>query len=195
MFKRAVTLLALLPLAASLTATPASETPALQVFKQWLESFNSGDSARIAAFWQKYGQSGADGRVAGDLRLRTMTGGMTIYRVEEDTDTHLVVLMKENRGSYSESTLDLASVDPSVVAGMMGHPVPPPENSGNPSANDEKLADRMREHVAAMNGPETFSGAILIAHNGKIVLDQAWAWRMRSPTLATRSTRSSASVP
>jgi D-alanyl-D-alanine carboxypeptidase len=176
MFKRTAILLALLPLAAALTAAaaPASETPALQVFKQWLDAFNSGDSARITAFWQKYGRSGADDRVAGDLRLRTMTEGMTIYRVEEDTDTHLVALMKENRGVYSESTLDLASINPPVIAGMMGHPVPPPESSGNPAANDDKLADRVREHVAAMNGPDAFSGAILVAHNGKIVLDQAW---------------------
>jgi CubicO group peptidase (beta-lactamase class C family) len=139
-----------------------------------LEAFNSGDPARINAFWQKCGRSGADDRVAGDLRLRTMTGGMTIFRIEEDTDMHLVALMKENRGAYSESTMDLASANPPVVAGMMGHPVPPPEGSGNPAASDNQLADRVREHVAKMNGPDAFSGAILIAHNGKIVLDQAW---------------------
>jgi D-alanyl-D-alanine carboxypeptidase len=176
MFKRAGTLLALFLFAAAQTATtaPASETPALHVFRQWLDAFNSGDSARISAFWHKYGRSGVDDRVQGDLRLRTMTGGMSIYRIEEDTDTHLVALMKENRGVYSESTIDLASVNPPVVAGMMGHPVPPPEGSGNPAANDNQLVDRVQGHVAAMNGPDAFSGAILIAHNGKIVLDQAW---------------------
>jgi D-alanyl-D-alanine carboxypeptidase len=176
MFKRAATLLVFLLIAGAPTsnAAPASETPALQVFKQWLEAFNSGDPARINAFWQKCGRSGADDRVAGDLRLRTMTGGMTIFRIEEDTDMHLVALMKENRGAYSESTMDLASANPPVVAGMMGHPVPPPEGSGNPAASDNQLADRVREHVAKMNGPDAFSGAILIAHNGKIVLDQAW---------------------
>jgi CubicO group peptidase (beta-lactamase class C family) len=188
MFKHAATLLALLPLAASLTATaaPASETPALQVFKEWLDAFNTGDSSRITAFWQKHGQSGADDHVAGDLRLRAMTGGMSIYRVEEATDTHLMALMKENRGAYSESTLDLASVNPPVIAGMMGHPVPPPESSQNPAVSDDQLADRVRDHVAAMNGPDAFSGAILIAHNGKIVLDQAWG--MADETNHTRNT-------
>jgi D-alanyl-D-alanine carboxypeptidase len=176
MFRRAARLLAILPLAVVLTASavPASETPALQVFKQWLDAFNSGDSVRIAAFWQTYGRGGADDRVAGDLRLRTMTEGMTIYRVEEDTDTHVVALMKEKRGAYSESTLDLASVNPPVVAGMMGHPVPPPEGSGNPAVSDAQLADRVQEQVDAMKGPNAFSGAILIAHNGKIVLEHAW---------------------
>jgi hypothetical protein len=81
---------------------------------------------------------------------------MTIYRVEEDTDTHLVALMKENRGTYSESTLDLASINPPVIAGMMGHPVPPPEGSGNPAASDDQLADRVQEHLAAMNGPDAY---------------------------------------
>jgi CubicO group peptidase (beta-lactamase class C family) len=176
MFKLAATLLGLQLFAAAMTATaaPASETPALQVFKQWLDAFNSGDSARITAFWKKYGRSGADDRVAGDLRLRTMTGGLAIYRIEEDTDTHLAVLMKENRGTYSESTMDLGSGNPPFVLGMMGHPAPPPEGSGNPAASDDELADRVQEHVAAMNGPDAFSGAILIAHNGKILLDQAW---------------------
>ena len=178
MFKRAATLLALLLFAADLTATaaPASETPALQVFKQWLEAFNSGDSARVTAFWRKYGRNGAEDRAAGDMRLRTMTGGMSIYRIEEDTDTHLAALMKEGRGTYSESTMDLGSVNPPLVADMMGHPVPPPAGSGNPAASDDQLADRVQEHVAAMNGPDAFSGAILVAHNGKIVLDQAWGF-------------------
>jgi D-alanyl-D-alanine carboxypeptidase len=176
MFKRAATLLAFFLLAAVLaaTATPASETPALQVFKQWLDAFNSGDAARISAFWQKYGRNRADDRVAGDLRLRTMTGGMIIYRVVEDTDTHLVALMKENRGAYSESTIDLASVHPPVVAGMMGHPVPPPESAENPAASDDQLAAQVQEHALAMNRPDAFSGVILVAHNGKIVLEQAW---------------------
>ena len=104
----------------------------------------------------------------------TMTGGMTIYRVAEDTDTHLVALMKENRGAYSESTMDLASVNPPVVAGLMGHPVPPPEGAENPVSSDEELAGQVQKHVAETSGPDAFSGAILVAHNGKTVLDQAW---------------------
>ena len=182
MFKRAGKLLAFFLLAAALrvTAAPASETPVLQVFKQWLDAFNSNDAARVSAFWQKYGRNKADDRVAGDLRLRNMTGGMTIYRVAEDTDTHLVVLMKENRGAYSESTMDLASVNPPVVAGMMGHPAPPPEGAENLASSDDELAARVQKHVAESSGSDAFSGAILVAHNGKTVLDQAWGMATNS---------------
>src|ERR1700678_4569774 len=157
MSQRVATLLVFFVLAGALTtnAAPASETPVIQVFKQWVDAFNSADTARIAAFWQKFGRKGADDRVAGDLRLRTMTEGMTIYRVTEDTDTHLVALMKENRGVYSESTMDLASVNPPVVAGMMGHPVPPPEAAGKPVSSDEELAGQVQKHVAETIGPDT----------------------------------------
>jgi CubicO group peptidase (beta-lactamase class C family) len=174
MMKRGIALLSLLLFAAALAAAPASESPVLHVFRQWLEAFNSGDSARISAFWQKYGKGGTEDRVAGDLRLRQMTGGMTLSRVMEETGTHLVARMKENRGAWSESTMDLASTNPPLVASLMGHPVPPPESSANPAASDPDLASRVRDHVKAMTGPDAFSGAVLIAHRGSLVLDEAW---------------------
>ena len=174
MLKRVFAIASLILITSSLTAAPMSETPALTVFKQWLDAFNSGDASRISAFWQRYGSHGPGDRVEGDLRLRNMTGGMTIFRVLEDTETHVVVLMKENRGAWSESTLDLASINPPIVSGMMGHPVSPPEGLGISSRNDEELAIQIRNYVNGLSGVDAFSGAILIAHDGHIVLDQAW---------------------
>jgi CubicO group peptidase (beta-lactamase class C family) len=103
-----------------------------------------------------------------------MTQGMTIFKVEEDTGSHLVVLMKEGRGSYSESTLDLATTNPPIVAGIHGHPIPPPVSAGDRASSDEDLAKKIREHVADVQGQGSFSGAILIAHQSKVELDQAW---------------------
>jgi D-alanyl-D-alanine carboxypeptidase len=103
-----------------------------------------------------------------------MTGGMSIFRVVEDTETHLVVLMKENRGAWSESTMDLASTNPPVIAGMRGHPVPPPESAVSPAGNDRELATRVDEHIAETSGSAAYSGAVLVAHNGQIVLEKAW---------------------
>lgn len=175
MLKRVFSTLLLLSLTvAALAAAPPTESPVLHVFKQWLEAFNSGDAAKVSAFWKQYGGNTGDDRTAGDLRLREMTGGMTIFKVEEDTGTHLVVLMKEGRGSYSESTLDLASTNPPVVGRIGGHPVPPPQSAGGAAASDEDVARVVRAHVAGMRGDDAFSGAVLVAHNGKIILDQAW---------------------
>lgn len=174
MMKRGIAFLSLLLAAVALAAAPASETPVLHVFRLWLEAFNSGDAARLSAFWQKYGKGGAEDRVAGDLRLRQMTEGMAIDKVVKETDTHLVVRMKENRGAWSESTMDLAAADPPLVAALTGHPIPPPQSSANPAANDRDLAAQVRDHVKALAGPDEFSGAVLIARDGRVVLNEAW---------------------
>lgn len=174
MFKRISTSVCLFLFAMALHATPVSETPSLRVFKQWLDAFNSQDRARVSAFWHQYGRNGIDERIDGDMRLRNMTEGMSIFRIVEDTETHLVVLMKENRGAWSESSMDLSSTNPPLVIGMTGHPVPPPESSVNPAGSDKELGARVGEHVAEMGGPEAYSGAVLIAHNGQIVLEKAW---------------------
>lgn len=171
---RVIACLILLVAAASPHAAFATDSPVLQTFKQWLDAFNSADKAKIAAFWQKYGAHPDEERVSRDQGLREMTGGMTIDKILEDTGTHLVVRMKEARGAYSESTVDLASENPPIVRGMMGHPIPPPEGSAGPSTNDEELAKKVEEYVGQMQGPEAFSGAILVAHNGKVVLNRAW---------------------
>lgn len=173
MFKPFAIMLFLLSTLTS-SAAPTPDSPVLQVFKLWLEQFNSGDAARISAFWHKYGGNPGNDRTSGDMRLREMTGGMTIAKIEVDTGRHLVVLMKEGRGSYSESTLDLATTNPPVIARITGHPVPPPGNSGRAASGDEDLATTVRERVSQMRGAAAFSGAILVAHNGKVILDQAW---------------------
>jgi D-alanyl-D-alanine carboxypeptidase len=152
----------------------AADTPALQVFKQWLEAFNSADAAKISAFWAQYGQNTADDRAQRDLQLRQMTGGMTIFRVEAQTDTHLVALMKEGRGSYSESTLELAPTDPPKITGMMGHPVPPPSGVNPSAANDDDVGGKVRQHIASLHEDDAFSGAILIAHKNNVIFEQAW---------------------
>jgi CubicO group peptidase (beta-lactamase class C family) len=174
MMKRGMVLLSLFLFATALVAAPASETPVLHVFRQWLDAFNSGDAAHISAFWQRYGKAGTEDRVSGDIRLRQMTGGMTIERVVEETETHLVVRMKENRGAWSESIMDLVSTDPPIVAALMGHPISPPESSANSAASDGDLAAKVGEHTAALSGLDEFSGAVLVAHSGKIVFEQAW---------------------
>ncbi len=160
--------------AVALPAAPPADSPVLQVFKQWLDAFNSADATKMAAFWHTYGKNAADDHSPSDLRLRQMTEGMTIFKVVEDTGTHLVVLMKEGRGIYSESTMDLATTSPPTVERISGHPVPPPVSEGDIATSDEDLASKVRERVANVEEPNAFSGAVLIAHNGKVVLDEAW---------------------
>lgn len=173
MLKRIAVLFALFSFLPAFAA-PMSETPTLQVFHQWLDAFNSNDAGKMAAFWKKYGRNAEDDHSANDLRLRQMTQGMTIVKVREDSGTHLVVLMKEGRGSYSESTLDLATTNPPTVERISGHPVPPPVKDSDIATDDADLVKKVKERISTTQGEQAFSGTVLIAHNGKIIIDEAY---------------------
>jgi CubicO group peptidase (beta-lactamase class C family) len=82
--------------------------------------------------------------------------------------------MKEGRGAYSESTVDIASGDPPKILRMMGHPVPPPAGVNTSAKSDDDLAGKVQQHIGSLPADESFSGAILIAHNDKVVFEQAW---------------------
>lgn len=156
-------------------AVVADNNPVLDTFHQWLDAFNSGEESKISGFWQKYGSNQLPAnRLALDVRLRRATGGMDIFRITEQTQTHLAALMKERRGAYSESMMDLISGAPPVVGRLIGRPVPPPDSYTPRASDDADLISKIRQHIGQMHGTEAFSGAILIGHQGKVLLNQAW---------------------
>jgi hypothetical protein len=118
------------------TEPPHSDSPVLQVFRQWLDAFNSGDSNRIAMFWRTYQSSGTDAPIEDDLDLRHITGTMKIRKLEGNTGTHLVAVMQEESGGYSISRTDLASVSPPVLGRMQNHPIPQIARSDFAAASD-----------------------------------------------------------
>jgi D-alanyl-D-alanine carboxypeptidase len=156
-------------------APAAAETSTFLVLNQWLAAIDSGDSGKMSAFWQRYSHDSTAEHVAHDRQLEAVTGGFTLVKVIKDDGSHLEALLKEGRGSYSELTIDLTSSDPPMIRGIFGHPVPAPVFGVTPAAaNDQELAAKVASYVTDPAAKDAFSGAILIAHNGKLVLNQAW---------------------
>lgn len=152
-----------------------TESPTLQVLDQWIAAVNSGDAAKMTQFWQKYSHDSPAERVEHDQRLAVMTHGFTLEKVIRDNGSRLDVLLKEGRGIYSELEIDFASTDPPLIRGISGHPVDGPSAvPARSAANDQELVSLVRSHVTDPAARNPFSGAILIAHNGKPALKQAW---------------------
>ena len=104
-----------------------------------------------------------------------MTGGFKLVKVIKDDGSHLEALLKEGRGSYSELTIDLTSSDPPLIKGIFGHPVPDPiPGVASAATNDQELVAKVESHVTDPAAKDPFSGAILIAHKGRLVLNRAW---------------------
>jgi D-alanyl-D-alanine carboxypeptidase len=166
---------ALLFLMLTWAAQAFAETPTLQVVNEWVAAVNSGDTSKMTQFWQRYSHDSPAERVAHDQRLGAMTHGFTLVKVIKDDGSHTEVLLKEGRGTYSELDIDFASTSPPLIRGISGHPLAGPSDiPTRTAANDQELVSLVRSHVGDSSAHDPFSGAILIAHNGVMVLKQAW---------------------
>lgn len=88
-------LLASAPVGAQATAVPAiPATPAGRVLHAWLDAFNSGDSARLAAY---AGQHEPGRNVASMMRFREQTGGFDLLTIERSEPRRLQFTVKERK--------------------------------------------------------------------------------------------------
>jgi D-alanyl-D-alanine carboxypeptidase len=155
----------------------AAQTPAAKAFSDWLAAFNSADTAQIKAFDEKYKPNPP---MADDADFRKMTGGFTLVRVESNEPTKFVALMKEkNSENMGRIALSVSNEDPPKVLSLEIRLVPaPPGGSGGPPAPANRLT--LKETIAATNkrldelaAADQFSGAILVAKNGKALMTRA----------------------
>ena len=107
------------------------DTPAGRQFTAWLTAFNSGDRATMQQFFDK---SMTFGRIDQDMNIRNQTGGFDVKKVEESTDTRIVVLAQE-RGPAKQFARIAMMVDaaaPYNVAGLRFQPAQPPPDLAPP---------------------------------------------------------------
>jgi hypothetical protein len=113
-----------LPAAAQtqMTAVAIPDTPAGGVLKAWLDAFNSGDSARITAYYKQYQPDvDADGQIA----FRARTGGFDLLSIERTEARHVEFMVKERGGATTAfGLLELGAVQPPQVASFQLLAVP-----------------------------------------------------------------------
>src|SRR5580704_18137672 len=121
------------------------DTPAGRQFGAWLKARNSGDRAIIQQFIDK---NMPWGRIEQELAMNAQSGGYDVKKVEQSTDTHIVVLAQE-RGpakQFSRILMDVEAAEPHQIAGIRIQPAQPPADMAPPKMTPE-------ETVAARKSP------------------------------------------
>ena len=99
------------------------DTRAGRTFKAWLEAFNSGDRALLAAYLHKYDPSKS---LDNEMQFRGMTGGFDLLQIVKTEPLHLEFLVK---GRGDETTafgkLEVKDGDPAQVASFGLRAIPP----------------------------------------------------------------------
>ena len=108
-----------------------------------------------------------------DFRLQT--GGFSLVRVELSEATHFVALVKEkNSDNIGRFDLTVSADDPPRILATNIRLIPPPDDLAPPRLSQADALVALDRYINEAVKADQFSGAVLVAHNGKVLLERAW---------------------
>jgi CubicO group peptidase (beta-lactamase class C family) len=164
------------------------DTPAANQAKRWLEVFNAGDVEKRRAFLQENYPSRLE-RFDRETEMRRGTGGFDVMKVAESTPTKVVLLIQERLGDqFAQFTVEVEPAPPHAIKQFQV--LPRPAEFAIRHLNDNELVTSLRKRLDEVVAVDLFSGAVLVAKDGKTVFAQAYGLADREKktpnTLKTR---------
>src|SRR5215510_11634584 len=143
--------------------SPLPDTPAGKVLAAWLAAFNSGDAGQIIAFDDKYRTQLPP--IGQTLSLREQTGGFTLLRIEKNEPLSIeAVVQEKNAGTRSQITLEVTSGDRPKIVKM---------NIAASRLTEPEAIAALSDQVDQETAKDQFSGTVLVARNGKVLIEKA----------------------
>src|SRR5689334_15165282 len=166
------------------------DTPAANQAKGWLEVFNAGDVEKRRAFLQNNYPSRLE-RFDRETEMRRATGGFDVKKVEESTPTKVVLLIQERMGDQvARFTVEVEPAPPHAIKQFQFQVIPRAGELAIPHLIESELVTSLRKRVDELVAVDLFSGAVLVAKDGKTVFAQAYGLADREKktpnTLKTR---------
>src|ERR1041384_4017911 len=166
------------------------DTPAANQAKGWLEVFNGGDVEKRRAFLQKNYPSRLE-RLDRETEMRRGTGGFDVLKVAESTPTKIVLLIEERLGAqFVQFTVEVEPAPPHAIKQFQFQVLPRTGEFAIPHLSESELVTSLRKRVDDLVTADLFSGAVLVAKDGKTVFAHAYGLADREKktpnTLKTR---------
>jgi CubicO group peptidase (beta-lactamase class C family) len=184
------------PAGAAGAPSPASttlhwpDTDSARHARAWFEAYNGGEEAMRAIFTEHYSpEAMAAHRVEARLEryrgMRSNEGTLTPVEIPEVSEGGIQVVARTADGRMLTLVFECEPESPHRILGIRveaggeggpgAGPGPGPgAGPGGPPLSDEAAVQTMREMVARSAQADSFSGAVLVARDGKPLLRQAW---------------------
>jgi len=179
------------PTPAVAVAPAPAQHAAEQQFEAWLAAFNANDRAKLVAFHDTYfpfkdGMPGIDD----ELGFRAQTGGFEIKKVESSTPTSAEILVKEQASDqFARARVEVEPAEPHRVQKFELLAIPTPEDFRPARMSEADTLAALRAELEK-EAADTFSGAVIVAKNGKAIFAEAYGYADRGKqiknTLDTR---------
>jgi len=175
---------------ACLAQTQFPETPAGNQTKAWVDAFNAGELEKYREFYRKNFPARVE-RSARAMELRQENGGFELMKMEESTPTRLVALLQERLSDrFVRVSIEVEASEPHQMTRLDLQGIPRPAEFALPHLSQIELITAARKKLNEEAAADRFSGAALVAKNGKPVFAQAYGFSDREKktpnTLKTR---------
>jgi len=155
------------------SAVDRADSPAERQFRAWLAAFNAGDRATYESFLREQFPAGAD-RVDGYLDFFERTGGFDLRRVESATAATITGLVQERAWEQvARAVMEVEPTPPHRIVRLAVNLVPRPADLALRRLGEAELAGAVRAKLDAVAAQGRFSGAVLVARNGKVIVSAA----------------------
>lgn len=158
-------------------AAPAPATvSATKQFDDWLAAFNSGDRAALEAnYKQAFNTDVPWPPIDAQISFREETGGFDVIKAEETTPTRYVVLVKEkDSDQYARAVIEVDAAPPNRFRTFSLLAIPTPDEYMPPPLSEGEALEAVRAEIEKRVAADEFSGAVLIAKNGKPIFAEAY---------------------
>jgi D-alanyl-D-alanine carboxypeptidase len=149
-----------------------ADSSAQKALSAFLDAFNTGDYALVQSFDATWRPSTPITQME---EFRRISGGFTLLKVEKSEPLSVTALLEEkNSDTVARLQIDLMADDPTRIAVMLFSVIPRPADLAiaRMKEADAIAALTKRADDAARN--DLFSGAVLVARNGTVLLERAW---------------------
>lgn len=160
-------------------APQPQDTAASRQFAAWLMAFNSGDRAALLQYFEKNRPSEV-AKVDDELQFRQQTGGFELKKTEESTATRFVALLKErDSDQFARIELEVAAAGPHLVTKVELRAIPRPPEFAIPRMSEKEATAALRQQLEKATSADRFSGAVIVAKDGKTVFSEAYGFAER----------------
>jgi D-alanyl-D-alanine carboxypeptidase len=164
---------AFVPASVSAQATLPSTAAGTQL-AGWLAAFDSHDRATLLAYLQK----NAPDRVAhidDEFDFGRQTGGFDLRKVQDCGDTTCAALVQErNSDQFAQANIEVDPAAPHVIKKLDIRAIPRPAEFPLPPFTEAAALDALRSRLDKGATDGTFSGAAIVAKDGKPIFTGAY---------------------
>lgn len=150
------------------------DSPAARQFGAWLDAFNSGNTETMRLFLEKQTPEEA-GRLGNSIEFRQRTGGFDFKKALDSTPTTFTALVKErDSDQYAQAVTEVEAAPPYRIVSVTLRAVPTPPEFALQRMTEAELVEALKARLDADAAAGRFSGAVLVAKDGKPIFSSAY---------------------